>query len=656
MSIVQNVPCPECQATGHDRTGNHMIVFADGSRFCNRTHFHKSGKKLFVPSDGTDPILKEAVTGDFKYTVEQFNTLLKEGKISTPALRAIALSGMRQKDAWEVMTVSERAVLERDWEYDKDFFEQLKTKNLVDRGIKGTIAKFYGVRVGLDANGGIDRHYYPKWDAEGNWLGAKCRTLPKDFRFGTLGRMWGNGLMFGQNTLQAVLESGRRKDVLIITGGEPDAMAAQQMLLEAQDGTKYAGQFYHVWSPFKGEMCVQEILDQKDEIMQFKKVYLCFDNDEVGQKLTRDVARLFRDKALKIHLPNGCKDANDCLKKGLAKQFVDAFWNPVEVFAGGQLKRVSELVKKALVQPTMGRSWFLPDLNPLTFGIRKHTLIVIGAGTGVGKTETTKELCFHLMEEYDETVAVIYLEERPEKTVRSYAGKLINKRIEEPAITDKSNPDYSPEYDYTPEEAEDAINLLEQMDKLIIADTNGDKCLDTIMGLMEELVALGITTIVLDNLTAIELPKNQSGVTAIDEAMKRIGSFKDDKPVTIVLLSHLNRPKDPRKPHEMGGEVHITDFRGSGSISFWANVIIGIERNTYGQTDEEKRLTTYRIVKCRDRGVSVGRTVRASMSPTTGRLLQAKSHAPYTPPSEPKSPITLDGKYVEVKPDPNEEF
>jgi twinkle protein len=651
MSIVQNVPCAECQATGHDRTGNHMIVFADGSRFCNRSHFHKSGKTAFVPSDGTDPILKEAVTGNFKYTTEQFKTLLADGKLSTPALRAIALSGMRQKDSWEIMTTQERAIIERDWEHDAAFFEQLKTKNLVSRGIKGNIAKFYGVRVGLDANGNTDRHYYPRFDNQGNWLGAKCRTLPKEFGRGTLGKMWGGGLMFGQQTLQSVLELGRRKDVLILTGGELDAMAAQQMLLEAQDGTKYAGQFYHIWSPFKGEMCIQEILDQKEEILQFKKILLCFDNDEVGQKLTRDVARIFRDKAMKIHLPNGCKDANDCLLKGQAKQFVDAYWNPVEVFSGGQLKRVSELVKKALVQPVMGKSWPFPDLNPLTFGIRPHTLVVIGAGTGVGKTETTKEICFHLIEQYGETVAVIYLEEQPEKTVRSYAGKLINKRIEEPAITDKTNPDYSAEYDYTPEEAEEAILKLETMDKLIIADTKGDKCLDNIMGLLEELVALGITTIVLDNLTAIELPKNQSGVTAIDEAMKRIGSFKDEKPVTIILLSHLNRPKDPRKPHEMGGEVHITDFRGSGSISFWANVIIGIERNTYGQSDEEKRLTTYRIVKCRDRGVSVGRIVRASMSPTTGRLLQAKSHAPYTPPAEPK---VAEGEVTE--PNPNEEF
>ena len=322
--------------------------------------------------------------------------------------------------------------------------------------------------------------------------------------------------------------------------------------------------------------------------------------------------------------------------QGRANEFVDAFWNPSEVFTGGKIKRVAELVKRALVTPKMGLSWPWPDMDPLTFGIRDHQLIVMGAGTGVGKTETTKEIAFHLMEAYGEEVAVIYLEEQAPKTVRSYAGKLINKELSQPAINDKSDPNYSPQYDYTDEQAEEAILRLEAMDKLIVAETGGNKDLDTVMELLEELVAMGIKRIVLDNLTTIELPKGNNAVTAIDEAMKRIGSFKDDKPVTIILLAHLTRPEDTRKPHEMGGEVQITDLRGAGSISFWADVVIGIERNTYGMTDEEKRLTTYRIVKCRERGLSVNQVVRATKSPQTGRLLQVKQHLPL-PAQQPKA-------------------
>lgn len=249
------------------------------------------------------------------------------------------------------------------------------------------------------------------------------------------------------------------------------------------------------------------------------------------------------------------------------------------------------------------------------------------------------------MQEYDEEVGVLYLEEQPSKTVRSFAGFLINKTLEEPPMNDPEAEGYSENLDYTEEEAENAIYELDAMDRLVVSDTGGRKDIDTVMEQLEELLAMGIRKIVIDNLTAIELKQGGgSKVDAIDEAMKRLGTFKDEKPVTIFLISHLKRPADPRIPHECGGEVNVNDFRGAGSITFWANVVIGAERNTMGATDEEKSLTTYRIVKCRDRGLSVNKTVCASMSASTGRLLEAKAHAPYKAPSSKEDASTKENK------------
>lgn len=36
MSIVRDEPCPKCVEGGGDRTGNHLIVFTDGNKYCNR--------------------------------------------------------------------------------------------------------------------------------------------------------------------------------------------------------------------------------------------------------------------------------------------------------------------------------------------------------------------------------------------------------------------------------------------------------------------------------------------------------------------------------------------------------------------------------------------------------------------------------------------
>lgn len=634
MAIVQNVPCPECQASGHDSTGNHLMVFDDGARLCTRTHFHASGERLYIPPDGDDPILKSEITGKIKYTQEQFNTLFEEGKLENPLIRKLALSGMRKKDAYACMSQKERNDIEMEWGYDLDYFNRLKFKNLTTRGIRGNWAKMYNVRVGLDANGAVERHYYPRYSAEpeswGRLEGAMCRTLPKDFKFGTLGKTFGNQLLFGQETVQVVMDSGRRRDKLIITGGQLDVLAAQQMLMESQAGTKYKDQLFHIWSPNKGEMAVDEILYHKDEINKFNQILIATDDDEVGNALALEINRIFRGKCKRMRFGKGCKDPNQCLLDGRHKEFVDSYWNPEDVVVPtGMIKSIGQLKKGSLETPTMGLSWPWPELNPLTFGIRTHWLCVLGAGTGVGKTETSKEIAFHLADLYGEQVGLVYLEEPVVKTVRSFAGKLVNKRLEEPPIHDKSDAFYNKASDYTDEEATEAIEILEAKNNVFIADTGGDKRISTVLEILEQFLAMGVTRIIVDNLTAIEMEKGGSKVEAIDDAMKRLGTFKDERPVSIFLISHLTRPQSPRTPHENGGEVLVNDFRGAGSITFWANVVIGIERNTNGATEEEKRTTTYRIVKCRDRGISTGSTVSAYLHPDSGRLLSQAAHSTY---------------------------
>ncbi|MGE3614170.1 MAG: toprim domain-containing protein, partial [Sulfurimonas sp.] len=441
MSIVMNIPCVACQETGHDNRGTNMVVFQDGARYCSRSHWHKSGQPIYIPPGSEDPIMEMPIDGKIKYTPQQFQDLCKEGKLDNPAIRYIALNGMRGQDRWDVSTEEERQQMLTEKELDHEYFERLKVKNLVTRHIKGQIAKFYNVRVGHNQDGQVDKHFYPQYDLSGHWKGAKCRTLPKDFKYGHLGWLWGEGLLFGQITMSDILAKGGRKDTLLLVGGECDAMAAQQMLQESRVGTKWEGIPFHVWSPNKGECALQEIVAQKSEISQFKKIILCFDADDTGRTLTRNVAKLFRGKVFKLQLPGTCKDPNDCLKQGKEKEFVDSWWNPVDPFEGGVVASANKYRDKAKLQPTMGLSWPWPELDPVTYGIRENSLYVFGAGTGVGKTKTTKTIVSHLINEHKEPVVVIYLEEQADKTVRSFAGELIGKDLTAPPINDPEDPD-----------------------------------------------------------------------------------------------------------------------------------------------------------------------------------------------------------------------
>jgi twinkle protein len=293
------------------------------------------------------------------------------------------------------------------------------------------------------------------------------------------------------------------------------------------------------------------------------------------------------------------------------------------------IKSAKELSKGAKAKVEMGLSWPWPELNKITLGIRENMLITIGAGSGVGKTHFTKEVCWHLIEEHKEPVGVIYLEEPAVKTLRSYAGRIINKRLELPAFDpDDEDDEYDEARDFTEDEKNKAIDILVEKDMLFIADTKGDKRLDTVMRCIDDFVAMGITRIVLDNLTAIELEKGNK-VEALDEAMKTLGSYKDENPISLFLISHLKKvggEQSTRTPHTHGGEVWESDFRGSSTIVFWSNYVLGIERNTMATNDLEKRITTVRCVKDRDQGMKTNCCVTLYGDPKSGALVPYKDY------------------------------
>lgn len=624
MAIIGNSPCPACRDNGHDKTGDHLIQFEDGAFLCIRAHLHKDGKKYYAEGSGDvmRHILESEISGEVNYTPAQFKALVEAGKLNTDSLRQLALAGMSAKSRWLVANEDEREAMIATRNHHFNYFNLLKVRNLVSRGITGLTAKRFNTRVGVDPDSNqVTQHYYPVYNMNAEWIGAKCRTLPKNFGYDTLGYTFGDTMLFGQMASIEDFKSGGRKNKLLIVGGECDAMAAWQMLNDADTSGKYK---YHVWSPVHGENALQDILIQREAIDQFSEIVLGLDNDPTGQKMNLQISRLFRGKCKFLVYPSGTKDANQCLLEGRATEFISSWFNPAEQITGGFVKSTGELAEKAKVMPEMGKQWPWKPLNKITIGIRENMLFVIGAGSGVGKTHFTKEVCFKLMEEDGEQIGVIYLEEPTIKTYRSYAGRYLgNKRIDVPPNDPDDPESYMVERDYTEEEANWAIDKLDELGLIYIADTGGDKSIDAVMKAIDEMVALGIRRIVIDNLTAITHPSAGTKVDAIDETMKTIGTYKDENPITIFLISHLKRVDgggSSRKSHAEGGYVGEADFRGAGSITMWANYVLGIERNTQAETEYDKRITTIRCVKDRDFGIFTGHTVKLFGNPDTGAL------------------------------------
>lgn len=96
----------------------------------------------------------------------------------------------------------------------------------------------------------------------------------------------------------------------------------------------------------------------------------------------------------------------------------------------------------------------------------------------------------------------------------------------------------------------------------------------------------------------------------------------------------------------------MTDFRGSGSIVFWANAVWGIERNTKADSLHEKCITNYRNLKNRDVGFMTGTVVSTKMDIKTGHLEEINQT------SNPSSDLNYDPESVskEAPPfDPSED-
>lgn len=638
-NVIRNERCPECAKKGHDSTGDHLMRFDDGGGYCYRKQFHTNGK-VYYEQEGTAPALADLpINGTIKYSVADFRALEYDNKLNDPRIRAVALGGMSKKIRWEVLNEEERLAQEAEWLRECSWFNELKFKHLATRGIHGMIAKMYNVRVGHDEGGTVNRHYYPRYE-EGELVGASCRTLPKDFGFGNLGKLFGNQDMFGLDTFKDIADSGQRKNFCLVVGGQCDAMAAQQMFIKEMNGLKTLGGIssldglkkLYILSVNKGEAGVQELIDNKDELNQFKNILWCFDNDEAGQALNRAATKLFRGKSKKVVLPNGCKDPNDCLDKGRDSEFCTSLFNAEEQKPNGKLKRVSDLKDKARKMTEMGKDYWLTGFNLVTFGIRLHYLSVWGAGTGVGKTDTTMAHVSNLMNQ-GEDVVVIYLENQTDETTKTFAGMLVGKDFNSPPQSQwemEQGFAYNPARNYTQQDLDDALELLEKQDRLIIADLDGSKDVDSVMEIMEECFALGYKYFVVDNLTAFvhhdEKGNQATGVQAIDATMKRLGTFKDENPVNIMLLSHLVKVHETggRTPHTRGGEVYESDFRGAGSITFWANAVWGIERNTIASTFRNKCITLYRNLKNRGIGHMVGSTIVAEKDIKTGRYTEIK--------------------------------
>ena len=478
---------------------------------------------------------------------------------------------------------------------DIESINQLQSGDIPDRKIRQSTCEHFHVKLEYDtANGNIVKHFYPV-TKENITTAYKIRVIPKDFA--SVGDAKGKVDLFGQ----AYTPRGGKK--LLITGGELDAMAAFQMLYD-----KYPNFKPSVVSLPKGESSAA-VKDNLDFVNSFHEVLIYTDMDEVGRKVADELAALLGPKAKLVSTSE--KDASDMLVNSKSGEFVNAFFNaesrkPEGIVSGKDISL--ERLKKATQH---GYKTQYPILNDMLGGIRKGELTTLTAGSGIGKSTLARELGYTLRSVHGLNIGHIALEEKIEKTVNGYIaidqGLPLSKLMEYPSLL-------------TDIQWENSYN------KLIATgwygfDHFGSMPVDSLMDKMRYLAyGENCDFIILDHLSLVFSGQDSDNERKqIDLAMTQLAAFSVESGVGLIVVVHLSR-KPGKTSFNEGGNVSLTDLRGSAALEQLSWNVVALERSQQADSEDERNTSVMRILKCRETGMT-GEADTCKYDFNTGRLL-----------------------------------
>lgn len=158
-------------------------------------------------------------------------------------------------------------------------------------------------------------------------------------------------------------------------------------------------------------------------INSFKKIYLCFDNDEAGRNATLEVAPLFDyTKTYQVKY-NRYKDPTEYLEHDKANELYEA-WRNARRFAPDSIISSFKEIEHALEESQEDQlaTWPFKGLQNKLLGIFKGEVTCLKAPEGVGKTTLFRATEHHILKTTNHPIGIIHLEEKNARTVKGIVG------------------------------------------------------------------------------------------------------------------------------------------------------------------------------------------------------------------------------------------
>ena len=481
----------------------------------------------------------------------------------------------------------------------KDFMKDSNYAEIIDRNISEDTCKKFGVTVKMDNMGNIISHYYPYHDTQGAKIATKTRyTKLKEFSI--QGNTKDSGL-FGQHLFS-------KNKYCIITEGELDALSSYQMMLKGTYHTPVVSIKNGITSAVKDIKASLEWLENN-----FDNVIINFDNDEHGREGAMKVAELFSPGKCKImHLPEGLKDASDCLTQNKIQIYNKTFWD-AKTFAPDGIINANTLLDDVLKPVTKSFVQYpFEGLNKITYGLRPAELVTFTAGSGLGKTQVMREVVHHIIKSTEDNIGLLMLEETPVITSKGLMSVEANQRL------------HLPDVHVSKEEMKTYFNATVGTGRVFMFDHFGSNSIDNIVSRVRFLAkGLDCKYIVIDHVSIIVSDQSHGDERrALDEIMTRLRTLVQETGVSMIVVSHLRRPEG--KGHEEGASTSLSQLRGSASIGQLSDMVIGLERDAQNDDPDVRNTTRIRVLKNRFSGIT-GPCCDLKYDIDTGRLNEVKS-------------------------------
>ena len=485
----------------------------------------------------------------------------------------------------DAITPSEEATVTKDI----SDVEGTKVGPINDRGITADTVRSYKVRLKL-TDGVIVEHYYPYTNKDGETIAYKKRIVKtKDFI--TEGPIR-KSMLFGQSNFT---NGGK---YVTICEGEIDTMSAFQMMGSkfAVVGVKSATEAY------KGCKRSFEWLDTFDNII------IALDNDKAGSEAAKEVASLFPKKAKIVKLKR--KDIGEYLENNEADVYNKIWWQaeqykPDDVISGAEA--AFAILKEPRAEASFEYPW--PKLNAMTYGVRTGEMVTIIAGSGSGKTSVSREMAYHILKNTQANVGLMYLEETGWETTRGVVSLDVNR------------PTHLPDVHINDKELWDGTQNTWGTNRLhSLSESWKDNSVDYICDKITYFAkGLDCKFIVLDHISFMVSDQGGDERKMLDEIAHKLKALTVELDINLHIIAHTKRVSG--KSLEEGGQLSLSDIRGTAGVGQLSNIVMGLERNGQAEDTRERNTTLIRIVKNRFSG-KTGPTSHIFYDDCTGRLTE----------------------------------